>query len=250
MKNKKIALIATLILSITLLCTLLLGCDAKLKKTGGTTDGSAITADTDPSIIVSQKVNEEQWASAMNAYENYQVVFGKENPEKIAPLDSYSAKSTSRLQGDIIAEIELKYSKNTAYIKMDGIETYMEYDETSDTYYQYTANTAGVFSKTVVSQSAIDQSNKVMAQFLAGNDFSSYKYNSKEKGYVGNLDFKFLNEMGIPYPDGLVGTMTVKIVDGLPCYIKQEISYGNEKATNDIIYYDFNATVVELPQVS
>lgn len=248
MKNKKIALIATLILSITLLCTLLLGCDAKLKKTGGTTDGSAITADTDPSKIVSQELNEEQWTSAMNAYANLQQNFGKSDPEKTAPFESCSFKATITSAGET-AIIEMKSTKTAAYLKMDETETYMEYVEASDTYYIYSADAAGAFTKSVVPKATIDQSMDAIGQFAADNDFSSYKYDKKVKGYVGDINFDFLRELGIYYLDGMVGKVTIKIVNGLPCYMKQEISYYSESAVSEMIIYDFDATVIELPQV-
>ncbi len=258
MKNKKIVLLSTLILAIALLCTILIGCDTtKLQKTGGTTDGSPITADTDPDIIVSQKVSEEQWNDAMEAYANLQKGFSLNDIDEMRPYDSVSMLMTVRYNKDLFGDdmpdsiVVAKSTRTTCYFSMDNSISYGEYAPESGKYYIYTPIASGIFTKREIPASHIAQTQTALNQMAIDNDFKSFKYDKDANAYVGAIKYDALIKLlGATVPDGMSGKITIKLVDGVPVYLKQEIIYEEQSImVGEALYFDFNTTVIALPQV-
>lgn len=257
MKNKKI-LFTTLVVVAVLLSALLFGCDtSKLEKTGGTTDGSPITADTDPAIIVSQKVTEKQWNEAIEAYKHLQNSFPLTDREGMQGYQNVSMIMTIRYNKELFGEDDLdsviisKSTQTTGYTNINNHITYSEYDIDNNKYYAYSQSATGSFTKREIPISFIEQLQNSLQQLAIYNDFKSFKYDKETNAYTGKVKYDALVEFfGAELPDGVHGKITVKLVNGLPIYLKQELI--NEEQTimvGESMYFDFNTTVVDLPKV-
>jgi len=285
MKNKlKKSTILIAVLTVVFIVTALSGCTnyKKLRETGGTVDGKPITADTDVKTIVSQEVDETTWKEGMLNMDITQIFATATDGDKMPERDctGASAKITQTIVlTDSVDTITFKASsicmatENAAYLLQTGEteyrvgggeptyqniyqEAYIEITDNQVIGYARTDKTAN-WQKVTLGKDYLKEAEVVIASLE--EEYAKFEYDTKVNAYVGTVASSvikkindFMNFNDEPYD----AKMEVKFVDNK---VSSAVLYadsvyktgGNEISMHidaQAIYYDYNNSVVEIPE--